>query len=88
MKIKNIYSPEVLKMFRLFSVVGILAEFFYLSRALYRLNFSFNFSNISSLEGFFASPEGLFISNSLCLLVFIYLLFKPQHIEVVAVLAY
>ena len=88
MKIKNIYSPEVLKMFRLFAIVGMLAETFYLIRAFYRMNFSFDFSNISSLESFFASPEGLFISNSLCFLVFIYLLFQPQNIEVVAFLAF
>ena len=88
MRIKNIYSPEVLKMFRLFSIVGIIAEIFYLSRAFYRMGYAFDFSNITSLEDFFASPEGLFISNSLCLIVFIFLLFSPQHIEVVAFIAF
>ena len=65
MKIKNIYSPEVLKMFRLFAIVGMLAEIFYLTRAFYRMNFSFDFSNISSLESFFASPEGHPLGRSL-----------------------
>lgn len=88
MKIKNIYSPEVLKMFRLFSIIGFLAEFFYLSRAFYRMNFIFDFSKISSLEDFFSSQEGLFISNFFCLIVFIFLFFSPQHIEVVAFIAF
>ena len=88
MKIKNIYSPEVLKMFRLLSVLGFLAELFYLIRAFYQMNFVLNLSNISSLEDFFASPEGLLISNFLCIIVFIYLFFLPQHIEVIAILAF
>ncbi len=88
MKIKNLYSPEVLKMFRVFATVGIIAELFYLYTQFSYMNFHFNWSAIHSIDAFFTSREGLIISNFLCLIIFITLLFVPQCIEFVAIIAF
>ncbi len=88
MKIKNLYSTEVLKMFRVFATVGIIAELFYLYTQFSKMNYNFNLSAIHSIDAFFTSREGLLISNFFCLIVFITLLFVPQCIEFVAIIAF
>jgi len=88
LKVKNIYSPNVLRMFRFFATLGIIAEFFYLSRLLNTMSYHFSWPATHTLDAFLASNEGLFAANSICLIIFIVLLFVPQCIELVAVIAF